>query len=170
MAAPPKTPIIYPYQALLPPPQTPLISITTPKCQGQEMVNNSFPHVILQDDPHLPAYFACSSMPVQSMKTRYSADIDYFANVVFDEESKQDLEYCDLICNPKHAAMWKHSAANEFGHLAQGAGTCIPTGTDTIHFIPKDEVPANKMSNYAQFVIDSRPQKKEIHHTRIMVR
>eukprot|EP00957_Ditylum_brightwellii_P021491 1620871-Ditylum_brightwellii.AAC.1 len=88
MAAAPKIAFIYPYQAPLPPPQTPPISFPTPKCSRQEVVNSLLPHVIPQDDPHLLAYFACSIMPVQSTKAQYAAATNYLANAIFDEESK----------------------------------------------------------------------------------
>jgi hypothetical protein len=45
-----------------------------------------------------------------------------------------------LITNPKTWAKWTHSYGNEIGCLAQGMPGCN-TGTNTIVFIKKDQVP-----------------------------
>ena len=53
------------------------------------------------------------------------------------------LEYKHLIANPKTRATWSHSYGNEIGRLAQG----MPgrnTGTNTIFFIKKDQVPKER--------------------------
>ena len=44
------------------------------------------------------------------------------------------MNYQQLLKDPVHAKVWAHSAANEFGQLAQGVGARIK-GTNTIHFI-----------------------------------
>jgi hypothetical protein len=61
------------------------------------------------------------------------------ANSVIGEGGKL-LEYEQLIANPKTRAKWTHSYGNKIGRLAQG----MPgqnTGTNTIIFIRKDQVP-----------------------------
>ena len=61
------------------------------------------------------------------------------ANSVMGENGEL-LEYRHLIANPKTRATWLHSYGNEIGRLAQG----MPgrnTGTNTIFFIRKDQVP-----------------------------
>eukprot|EP00957_Ditylum_brightwellii_P150605 11467307-Ditylum_brightwellii.AAC.1 len=103
------------------------------------------------------------------MRGKYTAATNYIANAVFDETTNQNLEYQDLIKNPKYAAAWKQSAANEFGCLDQGVGQHIPSGTDIIHFIPKHKVPANKVPTYACFVTNICLQKKDVHCTMITV-
>eukprot|EP00957_Ditylum_brightwellii_P037438 2832174-Ditylum_brightwellii.AAC.1 len=86
------------------------------------------------------------------MRGKYTTATNYLANAMFDKETKQDIEYRDLIKNPKYAKIWKRSAANEFGCLlVQGVRECIPTGTNTIYFIPNNKVLANKMPTYAHF-------------------
>ncbi len=50
------------------------------------------------------------------------------------------LKYKQLIANPKTQAKWAHSYANKIEHLAQGMPGCN-TGTNTIIFIKKDQVP-----------------------------
>ena len=58
--------------------------------------------------------------------------------------------------------------SNELGQLAQGVGDCI-SGTDTIDFIRKHEVPSNKKITYANFICDYRPLKTELYRVRLTV-
>ena len=48
----------------------------------------------------------------------------------------KQMEYRDLIKDPDYKDAWLHSGANELGRLAKGVGSRIPTGTETIRFIP----------------------------------
>jgi hypothetical protein len=64
------------------------------------------------------------------------------ANSVIGEGGKL-LKYKQLIANPKTQAKWTHSYGNEIGPLAQG----MPgrnTGTNTIIFIRKDQLPMTR--------------------------
>jgi hypothetical protein len=61
-------------------------------------------------------------------------NIDRYANAVIDPDTGKSMEYRELITNPKTKDVWSHSAANEFGRLAQGVGGRIK-GTNTIRFI-----------------------------------
>ena len=61
------------------------------------------------------------------------------AQLIHDKETGEYLKYRQLLKDPKHAKVWAHSAANEFGRLAQRVGTRIK-GTNTIHFIRKNQV------------------------------
>ena len=61
-------------------------------------------------------------------------------HVVIDPDTGEAMEYHDLLTNPKTRPIWTHSAANEFGHLAQGVGKCI-TGMDMICFINYKHIP-----------------------------
>ncbi len=63
------------------------------------------------------------------------------ANLVIGD-NEELLEYHHLITNPKTKAVWAHSYGNELGQLAQG----MPgqnTGTNTIVFICRNQVPPN---------------------------
>ena len=73
-----------------------------------------------------------------------------------------------LIKDPATALQWNHSAANEFGRLAQGVGGRIE-GTNTIFFIHKSKVPHGRTVAHARFVCDIHPQKAETHRTRLTV-
>ena len=93
-----------------------------------------------------------------------------FANEVFDEESGKLLKYRKLITHPQYREVWMHSSANEFGRLAQGVGGRI-TGTDTIFFVKRNQVPEDRWKDitYAKFVCELKPNKKEVHRTRLTV-
>ncbi len=54
-------------------------------------------------------------------------------------------------------------AANVFGRLAQGLKDRHVKGTDTIRFIQKDKVPADRMKDvmYGSFSCDFKPNKEE---------
>ena len=91
-----------------------------------------------------------------------------FAGAVHDAITGKHLEYRDLITLPHTKDVWLKSAANEFGRLAQGVGNRIQ-GTNTIDFIPINEVPKGHKPTYARFVCTMRPQKKEVERTRITV-
>ena len=66
--------------------------------------------------------------------------------------------------------IWMHSSANEFGRLAQGVGGRIQ-GTNTIFFIHKYQVPVDWLGDvmYAKFVVELKPNKAEVHRTRLTV-
>jgi hypothetical protein len=64
---------------------------------------------------------------------------------------------------------WETSCANEFGRLAQGVMPHMPTGTDTIHFIPKTAMPHGRSATYLRLVTADRPQKTETKRTRATV-
>ena len=82
------------------------------------------------------------------------------ANAVIGDNGEL-LEYKHLIANPKTRATWLHSYGNEIGRLAQG----MPgrnTGTNTIFFIRKDQVPkerAKKDTTYGLITTLVRPEK-----------
>ena len=45
----------------------------------------------------------------------------------------------------------------------------MPSGTNTIFFIPKEKVPAGRTVTYGRIVAEIRPQKSETHQTRLTV-
>ena len=53
--------------------------------------------------------------------------------------------------------------------LAQGVGTRMPSGTNTILFVPKDKVPDGRTVTYGRIVAKTRPQKTETYRTRLTV-
>jgi len=80
-------------------------------------------------------------------------------NAVIGEDSELK-EYKQLIANPKTRAIWSHSYGNKIGRLAQG----IPgrnTGTNTIKFIHKNQVPRDRAKDVTYGLITTlvRPEK-----------
>ena len=90
------------------------------------------------------------------------------SNIVIDPITGASLEYIHLIKGPTKA-IWENSFANEIGRLAQGVGSRMPSGTNTIFFIPKDKVPAGRTVTYGIIVVERRPLKAETHRTRLTV-
>jgi hypothetical protein len=90
------------------------------------------------------------------------------ANSVTDPITGEVQEYRHLIQGPNKNT-WTHSFANELGRLAQGVGTRMLSGTNTINFIPKHQVPLNRKVTYGRIVTSIRPQKTEKNRTRLTV-
>jgi hypothetical protein len=92
------------------------------------------------------------------------------ANEVFDDATGKMLKYRKLITHPQHKEVWSNSSANEFGRLAQGVGNRIK-GTNTIYFIYKHQIPQDRWKDvtYAKFVCEIKPNKAEVHRTRLTV-
>ena len=57
------------------------------------------------------------------------------------------------------AGIWKTGLANEFGRLANGVGTQMPKGSNTIWFIDRQQVPRERRVTYGNMVCDIRPHK-----------
>ena len=92
------------------------------------------------------------------------------ANEIFDAAAGELLKYRKLITHPKYREAWMTSSANEFGWLAQGVGNRIK-GTDTIFFIHRHQIPPDRWKDvtYAKFVCELKPNKAEVHRTRLTV-
>ena len=86
-------------------------------------------------------------------------------NAVLDPATGKSLEYKQLSKGPT-AAQWSTSFANELGRLANGVGTRMPSGSNTIAFIPKHKMPKHKRPTYGRLVCDIRQHKAETHSWR----
>ena len=91
------------------------------------------------------------------------------ANSIIHPDTGAVLEYEQLIKDPLFRKEWLTSSANEFGRLTNGVGDRMPSGTNTMFFIKKSDVPRHKTVTYAIFVCDHRPQKEETRRTRLVV-
>ena len=78
------------------------------------------------------------------------------------------LEYRHLIQGPD-AAIWKTALANDLGRLAQGVGTRMQKGTNTISFIHPKDIPKNKKITCVKLVSSMRPLKSEVHRVRVTI-
>jgi hypothetical protein len=94
------------------------------------------------------------------------------ANSVIDQITGQSYEYRHLVTGKvtgHTTEVWTKSFANELGRLANGVGTRVPEGTNTIFFINRSQVPTDRKVTYGRIVCTIRPQKKETHRTRLTV-
>ena len=118
---------------------------------------------------HSAAAATANASPCASAST--SAILDWFeqANAVVHPTTGKHMQYRELLHHPDTAIQrdWQQSATNEFGRLAQGIGDI--KGTDTITFIPRNEVPDGHKCTYARVVCTHRPQKTEPNRTRVTV-
>ena len=92
-----------------------------------------------------------------------------YAAPVTHANTGRSMEYRDLLADPITRDVWLHSAANEFGRLAQGLPDNRVNATNTIFFIPVTKVPRNKCPTNTRFICSFRPQKPEPYRTRITV-
>ena len=92
-----------------------------------------------------------------------------FVGAIIDEKTGEKLEYRDLIKRPELRQRWETSLANELGRLAQGIRDI--KGTDTIHFVSKSEIPADRWKDimYGKIVVEYKPDKTEKHRSRLTV-
>ena len=59
--------------------------------------------------------------------------------------------------------------ANDLGRLAQGVGTRMKSGTNTVFFVHPSKIPDSKKVTYANLVADLRPLKEEPHRVRVTI-
>ena len=86
-----------------------------------------------------------------------------FPWAITDDVTGEQLEYQDLIKNPATQKMWFQSLANNLGRLSQGIRDI--KGTDNILFIPKSEIPTQRLKavTYGRIVVGYKPDKLEKH-------
>ena len=94
---------------------------------------------------------------------------EHFAGAIIDEVTGESMEYRDLIKSEKHRVVWERSLANEIGRLCTGIRDI--KGTETMTFIPKSEIPKDRLKDvtYGRIVVSYRPQKLEKHRSRLTV-
>ena len=64
---------------------------------------------------------------------------------------------------------WIKALANDLGRLAQGVGTRMPTGTNTVFFVAKSAIPQGPKVTYAQMIASIRPTKAKVNRVRVTV-
>ena len=80
------------------------------------------------------------------------------------------MEYRRLMKNPKYRPLYSNFYAKDIGRLAQGM-MILSGGTNTIFFIPKKEVPADRWRDvtYGRIVVNYTPEKSDPYRTRLTV-
>ena len=64
--------------------------------------------------------------------------------------------------------VWSKAVSNEYGRLAQG-NIHGEKSTNTINFIPFNQVPSNRQVTYGSMIFDHRPLKPEPNRCRLVV-
>ena len=104
-----------------------------------------------------------------SFKTRvvtHLAQCVYVVNHIYIKTGKR--ETIETLLKGDMSPTWTKAVSNEFGRLTQGNDHGV-TFTDTMDFIFKHEVPADRDGTYASFRLDYRPLKEEKYRARIVV-
>jgi hypothetical protein len=91
----------------------------------------------------------------------------YQANAVVHPIAGKEMEYMDLMKDPRLQPLWKRGFGNEVGRLFQGIRD-IP-GTDTCFFIKLTNIPKDRQITYGKIVCDYKPHKKEKERVRLTV-
>ncbi len=88
-----------------------------------------------------------------------------FAGTIINESTDESMEYRDLIKNKKLQTVWERSLANEIGRLCSGIHHIV--GTNTMEFIPKSEIPRDRLKDVTdgRIVVSYPPQKLEKHRS-----
>ncbi len=79
----------------------------------------------LNDKERLRQYLRSKTMariPQQSMQLRREITHREQAQLIHDKDNGEWLNYCQLLCNPKHKETWTKLAANKFGRLTNRIG------------------------------------------------
>jgi hypothetical protein len=103
----------------------------------------------------------------QRLPTKTAAKL-HSAHTVIDATTGQTYEHAQLIRGDDKDD-WLHSTANEFGRLTKGIMPHMPSGSDTMRYIPHDTLPAGRKATYARFVATERPHKAETKRVRLTV-
>ena len=89
-------------------------------------------------------------------------------NSIIDTETGQALEYHYPRRVP-NKSIWIRAYSNDLGRIAQGVGTRMPTGTNTIYFVALLAVPCGCKVIYGCLVATLCPHKEEVHNVRVTV-
>jgi hypothetical protein len=107
---------------------------------------------------HITAHNAsCGKFPIEML------------NAVLDMNTGKLMEMKHLLVNPKYKDLWGKSYTKELGRLAQG----VPgvTGTNTIKFIQRDEVPLERIKDetYGRVWVNYCPKKDDPNYMQLTV-
>jgi hypothetical protein len=84
---------------------------------------------------------------------------------VLDPTTGTTLNYHQLLWGPD-GDQWLQGTSNKTGYLAQGVLPHMPSGPDTIHFIPITNLPAGRKPTYLRVVAEYKPHKEEKYRVR----
>jgi hypothetical protein len=90
------------------------------------------------------------------------------ANKAINPDTGKLSEYHSLL-QSTDGQHWEESCCEEIGRLAQGYPPTVPEGTNTIHFIRFDQIPAGRKATYLRLVVSDRPMKSNPRRVRFTV-
>ena len=90
------------------------------------------------------------------------------ANKAINPDTGKLAEYSTLL-KSSDGEHWEESCCEEVGRLAQGYPPSVPKGTDTIHFIRFDQIPAGRKATYLRLVVADRPMKDNPRRVRFTI-
>jgi hypothetical protein len=111
-----------------------------------------------------------STVPSPALDANTSSCFDHFAlhGNAFNPDTGQLADYIELSkCS--EGALWIESCKDEFGRLCQGHGAHMPSGTNTMFFIPVTSIPKGKKPTYLRIVAALRPEKPNPRRVRFTV-
>jgi hypothetical protein len=76
----------------------------------------------------------------------------------FNLDTSQIADY-RILRDCSEGALWRAACTNKFGHLCQGHRKNMPTGTETMFFIPPNNIPKHKKPAYLRIVAAYWPKK-----------
>ena len=145
-------------------PQPKPVSITSVRTCTRGLTPAPTPAIIEpdRDDPVLQSRYRLQPRPhpypynrwQDVTQPRYVAALGHLlhqeeeANDVIDPDSGQALKYWHLIRGPI-GDTWIKALAKNLGRLAQGVGTRMPTGTNTVFIVAKSAIPHGRKVTYA---------------------
>ena len=88
-------------------------------------------------------------------------------NHIYDKAGKKLS--IDALLQGAQAPVWHQALDNELGRLSRGLPGTDITGTKTIDFISKEDIPRGACITYANMVCDERPLKKEQFRVRLTI-
>ena len=112
-------------------------------------------HLLLVQTRQVPQYYYNQGTNFCQYAVQHIQALHHFSNPsvnhVYDDNDKNPS--IDNLLKVKMKPTWEIRLSNDLEGLAQGVGDRV-SGTDTIDFIRKSEVPANKKVTYANFICD----------------
>jgi hypothetical protein len=121
--------------------------------------------------PTLTANSAITAEPHAKLSPPITmANTEHFAlhGNAFNPDTGQLADY-DELSRCSEGPLWIESCKDEFGRLCQGHGTKMPTGTDTMFFIPVTAIPKGRKATYLRIVAAYRPEKENPRRVRFTV-
>ena len=156
---------------------------STPGMQSPRL--DTLPHVIPMDEGE----WDNTQKYIHKYNTRSSPRYAYAARILSQQTMENNFpvigEYINHVIHPdtglicrynklaaglvpgQSATVWKTGLANELGRLANGVGTRMKSGTNTIRYIRREQVPRGRKVTYGNLVCDIRPNKSEVHRVRL---